>query len=121
MADDSQTLIEMQQQLVSISNTVGQIQATLVENAKHDEETRRVFRDELTELWGAFRLMREESASRKEVNSAFDKIRLLEDAPKNAAFERQKTMLKWIVAPIGVIIGGWVLFMLTRIGLAPPK
>jgi hypothetical protein len=113
--------MEMQQQLLSISNTVGQIQATLVENSKHDEETKQAFRKDVTELWGVFRLVKEESASKKEVNALFSKIRALEDAPKNAAMERQQTILKWIIAPFGIAIGGWVLLMLTKIGLAPPK
>jgi hypothetical protein len=111
----------MQQQLVNIATTVGQIQATLVENAKHDEQTRFEFRHELTELWGAFRLMKDDTASKKEVDSAFDKIRLLEDAPKDAALERQRTIIKWVLTPIGIVVGGWVLYMLTKIGLAPPK
>jgi hypothetical protein len=118
---DSQTLIEMQQQLLSISNTVGQIQATLVESSKHNEEAWQTFRKDITELWGAFRLVKEESASKKEVDTLFAKIRTLEDAPKNAALVRQQTIIKWVIAPFGIIIGGWVLFMLTKIGLTPPK
>lgn len=119
--DNSQTLIEMQQQLVSISNTVGQIQATLIENARYAEKTQIEFKTELTELRGAVRLAKEETASKSDMDAAFDKIRILEDGPKNAALERQQTIVKWVLAPIGVIIGGWVLFMLTKIGLAPPK
>jgi chromosome segregation ATPase len=118
---DSQILTEMQQQLLSISNTIGQIQATLAENSKHNEEAWQTFRKDITELWGALRLIKEESASKKEVDVMFSKIRILEDAPKNAALERQQTILKWIIAPFGIIIGGWVLFMLTKIGLTPPK
>jgi hypothetical protein len=118
---DSQTLVEMQQQLISISNTVGQIQATLVENSKHDEETRQTFRKNITELWGAFHLVKDESASKKEVDALFSKIRILEDAPKNAALERQHTIIKWVIAPFGIVVGGWILFMLTKIGLTPPK
>jgi hypothetical protein len=117
----SQTLVEMQQQLISISNTVGQIQATLIENSKHEEETRQTFRKDITELWGAFRLVKDETASKKETDVLFSKIRALEDTPKNAALKRQQTIVKWIIAPFGIVIGGWVLFTLTKIGLAPPK
>jgi hypothetical protein len=118
---DSQTLVEMQQQLISISNTIGQIQATLVENSKHNEEAMQAFRKSITELWGAFRLVKDESASKKEVDVLFSKIRILEDAPKNAALERQRTIIKWVIAPFGIVVGGWILFMLTKIGLTPPK
>jgi hypothetical protein len=118
---DSQMLAEMQQQLLSISNTVGQIQATLVENSKRNEETTQAFRKSITELWDVFHSIKEESASKKEVNTLRTKIENLEDAPKNAALVRQQTVIKWIIAPFGIIIGGWVLFMLAKIGLAPPK
>jgi chromosome segregation ATPase len=118
---DSQVLTEMQLQLLNISNTIGQIQATLIENSKHSEEAWQTFRKDITELWGALRLVKEESVSKKEVDALFAKIRTLEDAPKNAALERQQTIIKWIIAPFGIIIGGWVLFMLTKIGFAPPK
>jgi hypothetical protein len=59
--------------------------------------------------------------TKKEVDTLLAKIETLEDAPKTAALERQQTILKWIIAPFGIIIGGWVLFMLTKIGLTPPK
>jgi hypothetical protein len=121
MVDESPVLVEMQQQLVSISNTVGQIQATLTENAKRDEQTRRDFQRDLTELWGAVRVMKEETASKKEIGDAFNKIRALEDMPRNAALARQQTFLRWVLAPLGIVVGGWVLFMLTKIGLTPPK